>query len=186
MKCTLALLALATALGAGPAAAQKINLNVVTAGDQNMVDYVKDYLGPMFEKKNPGVRVTAVGTGPGDAGSQKIYEKLAAQQQAGAEQGDVDVAVIHQKMAGDLVREGLLAPYVRDVSTGRLVTSEASKNALGVSTDTALRLAKYFGTSPNVWLNLQQAYDLAVGADQIKDDLAAMKDCERLAEDASD
>jgi plasmid maintenance system antidote protein VapI len=27
--------------------------------------------------------------------------------------------------------------------------------------DTALRLARYFGTSPEVWLNLQQRYDLA-------------------------
>ena len=51
----------ATALTA-PAGAQQ-TLNVATAGDQNMVDYVKDYLGPMFEKKHPGVKVNAVGTG---------------------------------------------------------------------------------------------------------------------------
>jgi ABC-type uncharacterized transport system YnjBCD substrate-binding protein len=131
MKRTLTLLAVAAALAAGPAAAQKINLNVVTAGDQNMVDYVKDFLAPQFEKNNPNATVKAVGTGPGDAGSQKIAEKLQAQK--GQPAWDVDVAVIHQKMAGDLVREGLLAPYVRDVSTGRLVTSEASKNALGTN-----------------------------------------------------
>src|SRR5215471_2277757 len=72
-----ALAALALSL---PTAAQKaVTLNVVTAGDQNMVDYVKDYLGPMFEKEHPGVTVKAVGTGPGDAGSQKIYEKLEAE-----------------------------------------------------------------------------------------------------------
>ena len=64
-----------------PASAQ--TLNVATAGDQNMVDYVKDYLGPMFEKSHPGVKVVAVGTGPGDGGSQKIYEKLDAQKKAG-------------------------------------------------------------------------------------------------------
>jgi ABC-type uncharacterized transport system YnjBCD substrate-binding protein len=75
--------------------------------------------------------VKAVGTGPGDGGSQKIAEKLQAQK--GNAAWDVDVAVIHQKMAGDLVREGLLAPYVRDVATGKLVTSEASKNALGTN-----------------------------------------------------
>ncbi|MEP6944261.1 MAG: ABC transporter substrate-binding protein, partial [Betaproteobacteria bacterium] len=51
-------------------------LNVVTAGDQNMVDYVNNYLAPKFEAANPGVKVRAVGTGPGDGGSQKIYEKL--------------------------------------------------------------------------------------------------------------
>ena len=129
MKFKVAVLALA--LAATPAAAQKINLNVVTAGDQNMVDYVKDFLAPQFEKSNSNVTVKAVGTGPGDAGSQKIAEKLQAQK--GNAAWDVDVAVIHQKMAGDLVREGLLAPYVRDVATGRLVTSEASKNALGTN-----------------------------------------------------
>ena len=48
---------------AGGAGAQ--TLNVVTAGDQNMVDYVNNYLGPKFEKLNPGVKVRAVGTGPG-------------------------------------------------------------------------------------------------------------------------
>ncbi|MDZ7804935.1 HigA family addiction module antitoxin [Thiohalophilus sp.] len=29
-----------------------------------------------------------------------------------------------------------------------------------ITADTALRLARYFGTSPEVWMNLQQAYDL--------------------------
>ena len=88
MKRNLALFAscslLATALAATPAAAQQTTLNVVTAGDQNMVDYIKDYLGPMFEKKYPGVKVNAVGTGPGDGGSQKIYEKLDAQKKVDA------------------------------------------------------------------------------------------------------
>ena len=114
---------------ASPAMAQKINLNVVTAGDQNMVDYIKDYLAPMFEKTNPNVTVRAVGTGPGDAGSQKITEKLSAQKANNA--WDVDVAVVHQKMAGDMVREGLLASYVKDVATGKLATSATAKNALG-------------------------------------------------------
>jgi addiction module HigA family antidote len=30
----------------------------------------------------------------------------------------------------------------------------------GISPDTALRLARYFGNSPEFWLNLQQLYDL--------------------------
>ena len=30
----------------------------------------------------------------------------------------------------------------------------------GISADTALRLAAYFGTGPQFWMNLQQAYDL--------------------------
>jgi putative spermidine/putrescine transport system substrate-binding protein len=85
-------------------AQQKATLNLVTAGDQNMVDYVKDYLAPMFEKEHPGVTVRAVGTGPGDAGSQKIYEKLDAEKDNSS--WDIDVAVIHQKAAGEMVTKG--------------------------------------------------------------------------------
>jgi addiction module HigA family antidote len=29
-----------------------------------------------------------------------------------------------------------------------------------ITADTALRLARYFGTTPEFWLNLQQSYDL--------------------------
>jgi len=36
-----------------------------------------------------------------------------------------------------------------------------------VSANTALRLAKYFGTSPQFWLNLQSRYDLEVEKDKI-------------------
>ena len=78
---------LAALTAASPVYAQ--TLNVASAGDQNMVDYVKDYLGPLFEKSHPGVKVVSVGTGPGDAGSQKIYEKLDAQKGAGASDFDV-------------------------------------------------------------------------------------------------
>ena len=107
-------------------------LNVVTAGSENMVDYVTDYLGPMFEKQNPGVKVKAVGTGPGDAGSQKIFEKLNAQKQAGSEAWDVDVAVVHQKKAGDMVEAGLLGQYRNEIDTGKLVTRDTAKSALEI------------------------------------------------------
>ena len=122
---------LAAALGlcAAPASAQ--TLNVASAGDQNMVDYVRDYLGPLFEKAHPGVKVVAVGTGPGDAGSQKIYEKLAAEKAAGVPTWDFDVVVIHQKMAGQMVGEQLLAKYRDRIDTGRLVTRDTASNALG-------------------------------------------------------
>ena len=32
----------------------------------------------------------------------------------------------------------------------------------GITADTALRLARYFGTTPQLWLNLQQAFELQV------------------------
>jgi len=121
----------ATAL---PAAGQT-NLNVVTAGDQNMVDYVNDFLAPRFEKLNPGVKVRAVGTGPGDAGSQKIYEKLSAQQKANVAAWDTDVAVVHQRGAATIVKENLLILYRNAVEDGKLVTRDSAKNALGANVD---------------------------------------------------
>src|SRR5450432_2493886 len=112
-----------------PASAQ--TLTVATAGDQNMVDYVRDYLAPIFEKAHPGVKVVSVGTGPGDAGSQKIYEKLAAQKQAGSNAWDLDVTVIHQKMADQMVGEQMLLRYRDDIATGKLVSRETASNSLG-------------------------------------------------------
>src|SRR5215471_20111471 len=38
-----------------------------------------------------------------------------------------------------------------------------------ITVDTAIRLARYFGTSPQYWLNLQNAYDLeTAGREQIE------------------
>lgn len=36
----------------------------------------------------------------------------------------------------------------------------------GVTADTALRLAHYFGTTPQFWMNLQAAFDLEVEEDR--------------------
>ena len=110
-------------------------LTVLTAGDQNMVDYVNEYLAPMFEADHPGVTVRALGTGPGDAGSQMIYERLAAQAAAGASTVDVDVAVVHQKMAGQLVSEGLLEAYRDKIETGGLATRDTARMALGTDVE---------------------------------------------------
>ena len=44
------------------------------------------------------------------------------------------------------------------MSANRL--NEVVKNKRGISADTALRLAAYFGTSAQFWLNVQDAWDL--------------------------
>ncbi|HYD68534.1 HigA family addiction module antitoxin [Azospirillum sp.] len=46
---------------------------------------------------------------------------------------------------------------------------EIVKERRGVSADTALRLGRYFGTTPEFWLNLQQAYDLSLARNQTGD-----------------
>jgi addiction module HigA family antidote len=37
----------------------------------------------------------------------------------------------------------------------------------GISGDTALRLGRYFGTSPEFWLNMQRDYDLQTAAEAL-------------------
>lgn len=39
------------------------------------------------------------------------------------------------------------------------------KGQRSITVDTAMRLAKFFGTTPHYWLNLQQRYDLEVAKD---------------------
>lgn len=41
-------------------------------------------------------------------------------------------------------------------------------NRRGITPDTALRLARFFGNSPEFWLNLQQAYDLSKARIELK------------------
>ena len=41
------------------------------------------------------------------------------------------------------------------------------KGQRGITADTALRLARYFGTSAQMWVNLQAKYDLAAAEDAL-------------------
>lgn len=124
---------LALGLSTSPLMAQE--LTVMTAGDQNMVDYINEFLGPMFEKQNPGVKVRAVGTGPGDAGSQKILERFDAQAQANVQTWDADVAVVHEKFVGPMVEKSYLEKYRGKIESGALVTRANAKMALGTNVD---------------------------------------------------
>src|SRR5690554_7977257 len=45
----------------------------------------------------------------------------------------------------------------------------------GITADTALRLAKYFGTTAGFWLNLQSHYDLDRAEDRAGEQIEAIK-----------
>lgn len=45
----------------------------------------------------------------------------------------------------------------------------------GITPSTALRLAKYFGVSPDFWMNLQLRWDLYFAQQYEKDDLKTIK-----------
>ena len=43
-----------------------------------------------------------------------------------------------------------------------------------ITADTALRLGRYFGTSPEFWMNLQQIYELRRAEQQLGDDIKSI------------
>ena len=48
----------------------------------------------------------------------------------------------------------------KDISIPQTRISEILKGNRRITADTALRLARYFGTSPKFWMGLQDDYDL--------------------------
>lgn len=45
----------------------------------------------------------------------------------------------------------------------------------GITADTALRLARYFGTTAQLWLNLQTTYDLETTSRELADSIAHIR-----------
>jgi addiction module HigA family antidote len=80
---------------------------------------------------------------------------------------------------GETIREDYLKPL--GMSVNRLALelrvpatrmTEIVHGRRGVTADTALRLARYFNTTPKFWLNLQTSYDLAVASESRAEDIA--------------
>jgi addiction module HigA family antidote len=70
---------------------------------------------------------------------------------------------------GEALKEEYLIPLgmsvnalAKELGIGAARLNEIVLGRRGVSADTALRLARYFGTTPELWLNLQAFYDLRI------------------------
>jgi antitoxin HigA-1 len=68
---------------------------------------------------------------------------------------------------GDVLREEFLKPLgisayrlSMDIAVPQTRISEILKGNRSITADTALRLSKYFGNSPNFWLGLQNDFDI--------------------------
>lgn len=121
---------------AAEAPAEEIELIYMTAGDVNMLALAQNLLADEFKALQPNVNLRAIHTGPGDAGSRLIFEKLTADKQSGKATGDVDVAVVHQVfMNWAMAEEDLLLKYAPDLETYQYVTAADAKNALGADVD---------------------------------------------------
>jgi antitoxin HigA-1 len=70
---------------------------------------------------------------------------------------------------GEILRDEFLTPMgisvyelARAIKVPRSRVNEIVLRHRAVTTDTALRLGRYFGTSPEFWINLQTRFDLDV------------------------
>jgi addiction module HigA family antidote len=90
----------------------------------------------------------------------------------------VKVDKLHPVHPGEVLLEEFLKPM--QLSQNRLALdigvhprriNEIVLGKRSVTADTALRLARYFGTSPQFWLGLQADYDLDVAMDELGDRL---------------
>lgn len=75
---------------------------------------------------------------------------------------------------GEILADEFLGPLgltqyrlAKDTSVPARRINEIVKGERAISADTALRFAKYFGTSDLFWLNLQARYDLEVQKDRL-------------------
>ena len=83
---------------------------------------------------------------------------------------------------GEILREEFLSPlnltpyalakacHVPRTRIERLVNERAP-----VTTDTALRLGRYFGTTPDFWLSVQSRYDIETVRRSSSEDIEAIK-----------
>jgi len=87
-----------------------------------------------------------------------------------------------QKLApihpGEILLEEFLNPMgisqyrlAKDINVPARRINEIVHGQRGISPDTALRLARYFGLSERFWINLQARYNLEVEKDRLRDRL---------------
>lgn len=77
---------------------------------------------------------------------------------------------------GEVLWEDFMKPLglsqyrlAKDIGVTPIRISQIVHGQRAISVDTAMRLARYFGTSAGVWLRLQVRYDLEQGEKQLKD-----------------
>jgi len=79
---------------------------------------------------------------------------------------DTEQPLVHP---GEILLEDLMKPLqisinqlARDLRVPVNRVSEIVNGQRGITADTALRLGRYFGNTPQFWMNLQASYDLRV------------------------
>ena len=78
----------------------------------------------------------------------------------------------HDFMEPFALSSNALARAIR-VTPARI--NEIVRGRRGITAETALRLARYFGTDAQSWMNLQDRYELAVARRRVEDALTAIR-----------
>ena len=83
---------------------------------------------------------------------------------------------------GEVLREEFLVPLAlsaaklaRICGVPRTRMERIASEETGITADTALRLSKAFGTTAQMWLNLQNSYDVRVAKQEIGKELARIE-----------
>jgi len=70
---------------------------------------------------------------------------------------------------GEVLREEFMEPYnltpyalAKACDIPRTRIERIAREEMGITADTALRLAKFFGTTPEFWMTLQNRYELEI------------------------
>lgn len=89
---------------------------------------------------------------------------------------------------GEILREEFLSPLemtpyalAKHLHVPRTRVERIVAEKIGISADTALRLGKFFKTTPQFWLNMQTSYDLKIQSAVMKKELAEIKELEAAA-----
>ena len=79
---------------------------------------------------------------------------------------------------GEILQEDFLTPMnisayklAKETFMDQTRVSEILRGKRSVTIDTALRLSKFFGTSPEFWVNIQTQYDMEMKEAEISEEL---------------
>jgi len=83
---------------------------------------------------------------------------------------------------GEILKYDFMEPFglssnalARAIGVTPARVNEIVRERRGITAETALRLAKYFKTDPQSWMNLQDQYELAIAKQSVAKDLRTIE-----------
>ncbi|MEH6519393.1 MAG: HigA family addiction module antitoxin [Halioglobus sp.] len=83
---------------------------------------------------------------------------------------------------GEVLQEEFLSPMglsqyrlAKEIHVSPRRINEIVKGTRAITADTALRLSRYFGTTAQLWINLQSSYDLECAAERMAAELTTIE-----------